>query len=441
MQIAFFTLGTRGDVEPMVALARGFADAGHEVRFVSDESARPLVLPYGIPGHFLTGSVHERLSALSGTSHLHPRDPYRFARVLTATYADLISTGAPEAAEAMRGCNLVIMSKSSFGIGYALAEKIRAVPCEAAFAPSASSRYLPTSLLPWPSAPLPGGIRRLLHEAAARAAWLGARDVVNTARRALGLAEISWPFGRGRSALLDAIPQLNGFSPTVVPPPPDWPKSVTVTGYWRHRDDGSWRPPPALAAFVETGPRPIYVGFGSMIDRRPAQLQEIVLRAVRGLGLRAVVSTGWGAMAGLPSSDDILVVEDVPHDWLFPRVAAVVCHGGAGTTAAVASSGTPSVIVPYGADQPFWGWALERLGVAPRAIPRRHLSVRRLTAALRRATTDDVMRRRAKEVSALVQAEDGVRRAVEVVDAWLSPVFGRASAAPGSPRRAAQSSI
>lgn len=426
MRIAFFTLGSRGDVEPIVALARGFAAAGHEAFFVTDESARPLVQPHGLRAHFLRGSVREHLSSSSGHGLWHARNPYSVAHALSGAYADVISAWAPEAAEAMQGSRLLIMSRTTFGIGYALAEKIRAIPCEAALAPDVSSRHLPSALLPWPSAPLPGAVKYLLNEAAIRAGWLGARAVVNAARRALGSEELSWPFGRARPAFLDSIPHLYGFSPTLVPRPPDWPKNITVTGFWHHGSDTSWQPSAALAGFLEAGPRPVYIGFGSVLDRRPARLQRTVLSALRRLGLRAVVATGWGAMTGVASTDEIFVVDDVPHDWLFPRVAAVVCHGGSGTIGAALRAGTPSVIVPYFADQPFWGWAMERLGVSPRSVPRRHLSVERLTAALRQATTDAAMRDRAAEIAALVRAEDGVRRAIEAIEAWLTPSLGGA---------------
>jgi UDP:flavonoid glycosyltransferase YjiC (YdhE family) len=295
MQIGFFTLGSRGDVQPVVALAKGFADAGHDVRFVSDESTKPLVLPYGISGHFLCGNLQERFSGASGQPLWNARNPYALMRVLSGLYADLVPASMQEAADAMQGCKLLIMSKSTLGIGYGIAEKIRAIPCEIAFAPGAWSRHMPTPLVPasWWSVPMPVGIRRLLHEAALRATWLGMRDVSNAARRALGVREISWPFGRGRPALLDAIPQLYGFSPTLVPRPPDWPKNITITGFWHHRHGGVPEPPPALAAFLAAGSKPIYVGFGSAVDSKPQQLREIVVRAVRRLGLRSIVSRGW----------------------------------------------------------------------------------------------------------------------------------------------------
>ncbi len=291
MQIAFFTLSSRGDVQPLAALAKGFADAGHDVLFVTDEGSAPLVQPHGLRAHFLRGSLRERLSS-ADEPLWRARNPYSVARALTGAYADIISAWAPEAARAMQGSRLLMISGVTLGIGYALAEKIRATPCEAALAPYISSRHLPSALLPWPSAPLSGGMKRLLNEAALRAAWLGARDVVNTARRSLGCAEIRWPFGRASGGLLDLVPRLYGFSPTLVPRPPDWPKTVTVTGFWHHRLDLAWEPPAALAAFLEAGPTPVYIGFGSVSDHRPTQLHGVVLGALRRLGLRAVVSRG-----------------------------------------------------------------------------------------------------------------------------------------------------
>ena len=432
MKIGFFTVGSRGDVQPFVALAKGFAAAGHDVLFVADEGARDLVTPHGIPAHFLRGSVRERLVTTSGQPTWRGRDPYRLSRGFMQAFADIMGPWAVEAAEAMQGCKLLIMSNVSFGVGYAIAEKIRAIPCEASVLPAATSRYLPSYILLWPSLPLPGAVRRLLSEAANRAAWLGARDVVNAARRDLGVAEVRWPFGRSRPAFLDAIPKLYGFSPSLVRRPPDWPKNITITGFWHHRPDSAWQPPADLAAFLAAGPKPIYVGFGSRPDPNPTQLQNVVLRSIRRLGLRAVVSTGWGTMAGTKPTDDLLVIDDVPHEWLFPRVAAVLFHGGPGTVGAVLRAAVPSVIIPYLIDQPFWGWAMEQAGVAPPMISRGRLSVGRLTAALRRATTDEALHGRIRDMSARVLAEDGVRRAVETVEAWLSPT-NRPSAVASRP--------
>ena len=429
VRIAFFTLGSRGDIEPLALLAKGFADAGHDVTFISDESARPLVAPLAIPAHFLPGNLRERHAAGPALPSRLNLNPYLMARALTGGYADVIGSWAVQAAEVALGSKLLIFSNASYGIGFSIAQRVHAIPCEASVFPARSSRYLPSALLPWPGLPLPATARALLHEATVRASWLGARDVVNAARRALDLEVISWPFDRTQATFRDALPVLYGYSPTLVPPPPDWPKTIAVTGFWHGPSLESWRPPQALASFLEAGPRPIYVGFGSMRDPRPEHVQDIVLRAIRRLGLRAVIARGWGAMSAASSSNDIFVVDEVPHDWLFPRMAAVVSHGGPGTLGAVLRAGTVPVVVPYLADQPFWGWALERMGVAPRMVPRWRLSAGRLTAALHRATTDAVMRARVSEVSQQVRAENGVQRAVEAIEARLSPALVGANAA------------
>ncbi len=434
MRIAFFTLSSRGDVEPLAWLAKGFADAGHDVTFISDESAKPLIAPTGVPAHFLPGNLRERWSSGPAPPFWRGLNPYTMARALTEPYADVAASWAVEAVEVAAGSKLVIFSNATFGMGFAIAQRVRAIPCEASVFPARASRYLPSTLLPWPGLPLPGGAWPLLHEGATRAGWLGSRDVINAVRRALDLEVVSWPFGRAQAMFRDALPALYGYSPTLVPPPPDWPKSIAVTGFWHRPSLVSWQPPPALASFLEAGPTPIYVGFGSMRDPRPEQVQDIVFRSIRRLGLRAVVGLGWGAMGAPSSSDDILVVKEVPHDWLFPRMAAVVCHGGSGTVGAAVRAGTMPVLVPYFGDQPFWGWALQRAGVSPRMVPRWRLSAGRLTAALRQATTDPAMRARVSEVSQQVRAENGVQRAVEVIEARLSPARMGANAARGQAR-------
>jgi sterol 3beta-glucosyltransferase len=438
VRISFFTLGSRGDIEPLAWLAKGFADAGHDVTFISDESAKPLLAPMGVPAHYLAGNLRERWAPGSALPFRQRLNPFAMARALTEPYADVIGSWIVQAAEAALRSNLLIFSNASYGIGYAIAQRVRAIPCEASVFPARSSRYLPSALLPWPGLPVAGGIGFLLHEATVRAGWLGAREVVNAGRRALGLEAVSWPFGRTQAAFREALPVLYGYSPTLLPPPPDWPKTIAVTGSWHRRSPVAWQPPQALASFLAAGPTPVYVGFGSMLDPRPDQVRDIVLRSLRRLGLRAVVARGWGAVSAASSSDDIFVVDEVPHDWLFPRMAAVVCHGGSGTVGAALRAGTVPVVVPYFSDQPFWGWALERKGVAPRMVPRWRLSAGRLTAALRRATTDAAMRARMSEVSQQVQAENGVWRAVEVIEGWLLPARVGPNAARDSARTAAE---
>jgi UDP:flavonoid glycosyltransferase YjiC (YdhE family) len=210
-------------------------------------------------------------------------------------------------------------------------------------------------------------------------------------------------------------PVLYGFSPLVIPPPPDWGGNVHVTGYWFLEPAVSWTPPADLTTFLDGGPPPIYVGFGSMSSRRPEETTRLVLSALAQTGQRAVLLSGWGGLTKADLPDSVLMIHSVPHDWLFRRVAAVVHHGGAGTTAAGLRAGAPSVIIPFFGDQPFWGQRVVALGVGPEPIPRQQLTAESLAAAIEEAVTNVAMRRRAADLGEQIRAEDGVARAVEAI--------------------------
>ena len=206
---------------------------------------------------------------------------------------------------------------------------------------------------------------------------------------------------------------LYGFSPAVLPRPADWGDHVQVTGYWfldGERDN--WRPDTELQRFLDGGAAPVYVGFGSMSSDGEENLTGIVFSALRRCGLRGVLATGWGGLTPAQLPPDMLMLDWVPHDWLFPRTAAVIHHGGAGTTATGLRHGVPQVVVPFFGDQHFWGNRVHELGVGPRPVPRRHITADRLAAAVRIAASEPAVRARAAEVGTLIRTEDGVSTAV-----------------------------
>jgi UDP:flavonoid glycosyltransferase YjiC (YdhE family) len=201
-------------------------------------------------------------------------------------------------------------------------------------------------------------------------------------------------------------PICHGYSPAVVPRPSDWPAEVQVTGYrWPATPEG-WKPPDELVHFLAAGPAPVFVGFGSMTREQSGRLGEIIGAGVTRAGVRAVVQSGWTGLSG--AGRDVLTIGDVPHDWLFPRMAVVVHHAGAGTTAAGIRAGVPAVPVPMLVDQPFWAARLHRLGVAPRPVPVRELTAETLADALRTCLDRPAYRDRAAALARRVRAEDGV---------------------------------
>nr|WP_272918090.1 glycosyltransferase [Actinomadura rayongensis] len=177
-------------------------------------------------------------------------------------------------------------------------------------------------------------------------------------------------------------------------------------------DEPAYEPPADLAAFLAAGPPPVYAGFGSMVAKDPELTDLTVRTALRVAGLRGIVQGDPAT-----SDDDVLAVRDVPHAWLFPRVAAVVHHGGAGTTAAGLRAGVPTIVCPFFGDQPYWGERVAALGAGPSPLPFRSLTVPDLASRLRRATSDPSIRERAAVVGARLRAEDGIARALDVLDA------------------------
>jgi sterol 3beta-glucosyltransferase len=268
---------------------------------------------------------------------------------------------------------------------------------------------VPTAEFPMPGSAPAGGHGALDNRAAGRQLLDRGRtvyaDVLPRLGRRLGLprdaSETVWDHWLGSSGW----PICSGYSPAVVPRPADWPVNVEVVGYWWPAASPSWRPGPDITDFLSAGPPPVFVGFGSMAVGSGEQLGPVILEAIREAGVRAVVQSGWAEVC--VAGDDVLQVGDVPHEWLFPRMAAAVHHAGAGTTAAGLRAGVPAVPVPVMADQPFWAERVHHLGAGPAPVPFADLTPRRLAAAIRAALDEPRQRDRAKELARFVNSEDG----------------------------------
>jgi sterol 3beta-glucosyltransferase len=211
---------------------------------------------------------------------------------------------------------------------------------------------------------------------------------------------------------------MYGYSPIVVPNPDDWPPTARAVGYWLPDPVAGWDDP-ALAAFIDGGTPPVYIGFGSNVDDDPVALGRLVSDAVHQAGVRAVVQAGQGLIES-ESSDGIYVTGPLPHSWLFPKMACVVHHGGSGTTGEAIRARRPQVIVPFTTDQPFWATRMRHLGVSPEPFSRKRLTVEHLAESIVRATTDPSITRAATEVGDRVLAEDGIAGAAEYLSALTS---------------------
>ena len=415
--IAIFTIGTQGDVRPCVALGQGLRRMGYPVRIVTSANFGPLVREAGLEFFPLTADFQAMLEADRGIAEqgLNLRAMARFFR---QRYAQWAEHWAEEGMAASEGASLLIGSSNCVLLSKALSER-HGVPFAIAWLqPLTPSRELPPMVLSAARARLPGALSLAAHRLQSLLMWHVMRPAINDiVRPRLGLPR--YP-RLGPSLGADALGAkvLNGFSRHVLARPADWPDSVQVTGYW-FGDAPAWAPPAALADFLAAGPKPVYIGFGSMVGQHAAALTRIVLDGVRRSGRRAVLATGWGGLEidEGPLGEQIYGLCHAPHEWLFPRMAAAVHHGGAGTTAAAARAGIPSAIVPFYGDQPFWARCLQRRGVAPAALDRRQLRADGLAAALE-AMRQPAMLREARELGLAIRAEDGVGEALRHLRQW-----------------------
>lgn len=226
------------------------------------------------------------------------------------------------------------------------------------------------------------------------------------------------PFGKQASS---GYPTIISCSNHVFPRPSDWQDGIHNTGYWFLDDDKTWQPPQELLDFLNKGKPPVYVGFGSIGDTKSAeQTTSIVLEALKLTGQRGILATGWGSMLKPDTiPEDVFFLEGAPHDWIFPKMSAVVHHGGAGTTAACLRAGIPSVVVPFCNDQFAWGRKVYELGKGSKAIPRKTLTARKFSEAINFALEKEISCK-AKELGKLISCENGAENAARVVIAAVN---------------------
>ncbi len=353
-------------------------------------------------------------------------NPVRFLRTTSRVARDILDVLSDDAWAAAQGCDALIYSLPLSLSGHTVADALGIPGIPAALYPLHPTRAFPSILTP--RLPRLGRHANWLSGFVVEEAfWLMFRSHQNRWRRKrLGLAPlpVRAPFS---SLSAQGVPVLYGFSPSVIPRPRDWHGAEIVCGYWFLRSSDAWTPAADLADFLDHGPPPVYVGFGSMASEDPEHTAGIVLEALQRTGLRAILASGWGGLQRSRLPPTVRSVEFVPHDWLFSRVCGAVHHGGAGTTAAALRAGIPSVIVPFFADQFFWGSRLNALGLSPSPIAKGALSVRSLERALREMTESGEMRARCRAMGRVIESERGVENAAAAADRYLRSVMRASS--------------
>lgn len=423
MHFAMTTIGTEGDVRPFVAIALGLVRNGHRVTIATHADYEEMVVARGLGFRPIGRSFKALVESAAGRAWIQSGASLRrYLRTTQEIFPPLLRPWAEDAYRAALDADAVIAHPFTFGGALAAAEKKGMPAWIAALPPFAPSGEIEPVF--YPRAPAWKWLRRGLGRMSLRSVGALMRPELDAFRAGEGLPPLPSP-----SFIVDAIaggtPLLHLFSEAIVARPSDWPAAVHVTGFC-FLDEPSFTPPPDLVAFMNDGPPPLYVGFGSMTGEDPAALAAMTMRAIARTGERAVLVTGWGGLeasreldASRAAQRSIHVTGRVAHDWLLPRCRAVVHHGGAGTLAAGLRARRPTLVVAYFGDQPFWGHRAARLGVGPMPLLRRDLSEASLANAIRRLLDDASFVERAKAVGDRIAREDGVANAVALIEARI----------------------
>jgi sterol 3beta-glucosyltransferase len=423
MRIAIIALGSRGDVQPYIALGKGLKKSGHTIRLVTHQNFKELVKFNELEFWPVEGSVQDIAQSKEMQAHIEKGN---FLSMMSQMRKEAMRGAIKLSKVGMEACkntNLIIAGIGSLFAGIALAEKLEIPFIQAYYIPFTPTKAFPSFLFPKLPFLSVGFLNLFSYSITRQIIWQGYKSADNLARKqVLGLPPTSF-FGPYKTYRFNQNPVLYGFSQLVIPKPYDWGNNIYITGYWllEHGDD--WKPPSELIEFIKSGTKPIYVGFGSMSSRKPEETADIVLNAISKTKQRAIILSGWGGLQKANLPDNVFMIDSIPISWLFPRVSVAIHHGGAGTTAEALKAGIPSIVIPFFGDQFYWGKRVFELGVGPEPIPRKKLTAERLSKAIQEAVTNQNMHQHAANLGAKIRMEDGVSNAVAIVQKLESNII------------------
>jgi UDP:flavonoid glycosyltransferase YjiC (YdhE family) len=443
MNIVIQIVGSRGDVQPFIALGKVLNKTfGHRVRVATHPTFRDFVTENGLEFFSIGGDPAELMAFMVKNPGLMPGfDAMRngdigkrrkgIHEMVTGCWRSCIEVGDGTGVEASDS----LLDGRSFDSGVSIsgdpiskpfvADAIIANPPSFAHVHIAEKLGIPLHIMftmPWsPTQAFPHPLANVIstncdlpmtnfitYALIDMMTWQGLGDVINRFRqKTLNLEPVSIMWAPGMASRL-RIPHTYCWSPALIPKPGDWGNHIDISGFYFLNLASDYTPPPDLAAFLADGPPPVYIGFGSIVVDDPNAMTKLIFEAVKKTGQRALVSKGWGGIGadqlGIP--DGVFMLGNCPHDWLFKQVSCVVHHGGAGTSAAGISSGRPTVVVPFFGDQPFWGAMIARAGAGPKPIPYKDLTADQLAAAIEEALKPESLER-AAELSDKIKQEKG----------------------------------
>ena len=409
MRLTMISIGSTGDVRPYVILGKELNRRGHDVTVAAFSPFEKMIKDAGLDFYPLAGDVVKFMASIMkpGTTGINYLQ--RVQNAIREVAGPLLNNmqAACKDAEAI----ITTFFGSSM---YSIAEKNN-VPC-------IQTQYYPmdyNDVMPISSAPgLKAG--KAWNKMTYKVGYLLINSLEH--RYLTGWRKEQGMRVRKIRPMPDytvnghQIPVLYAVSPLLMPRPLSWNEHIHMTGFWTETEKPDYTPDKALSAFLAAGEKPVYIGFGSMVSGDMGKTLSIVLEAVEQSGIRAILQKGWGGAEVTAPSSRVHVADYIPHEWLFEQVAAVVHHGGAGTTAAGLKAGKPTLIIPFGGDQPFWGMRVRALGLGPKPIRREFLTAERLTRALVDLTQTKSYCVAARELGMRLREENGTKIAADIIE-------------------------
>lgn len=456
LNVVIQVVGSRGDVQPFVALGKVLKDRyGHRVRLATHPNFKNFVQENDLEFFSIGGDPSQLMAFMVKNPSLMPG-------VRSLVSGD-VSQRRKDVAEYLQGCwrscyqsgdgmhgatsgddpeadtrpfvaDCIIANPPSFAHVHC-AEKL-GIPLHIMF----TMPYSPTQAFPHPLANIqasnadPHLTNYISYAMIEVLSWQGLGDIINRFRaKCLGLDPISRMWAPGMLQRLK-VPHTYCWSPALIPKPKDWNSLISISGFYFLNLASDYTPSPELQAFLDHGPPPVYIGFGSIVLDDPNAMTELTFQAAKETGQRVLLSKGWGGMGAdeLHIPESVFMLGNVPHDWLFKHVSCVVHHGGAGTTAAGITAGRPTVVVPFFGDQPFWGAMVARAGAGPDPIPHKQLTAQKLANAINFCLKPESLTR-AKELARKIAQERGDETGAQLFYQYLDVDRLRCTLAPSRP--------
>jgi sterol 3beta-glucosyltransferase len=412
MHYAIVAIGSRGDVQPYVALTLGLKDRGDEVTIFAHENFKDFVEGYHIGFVPITGHVEDLLQSAEGMKMLKNGSLFAFMRYLLkmndVTMQSLIQlTGLFDRADVLLSSLLAVPWVDA--IAEKLGKKWAIVQLNL---PAVSTKAFPWIVFDFFDFPAYNLFTYHLYE---WVYWRVNKKNINSFRRAIGLTELKRAFLKKIAE--ERIPNLHCFSPALLARPADWSDETDITGFLFLPQSIQFHIPPELEVWLDQGDKPVYIGFGSIPVPDPALIISIIKALLAKTKYRFIYCYNWTPAMDLPDSPKLFQIKTIAHDWLFPRCRAVIIHGGVGTTAAALRTGIPMIIVSIIADQPWWGKIIQKKGVGVH-IPFKKLTARKILSALERISMPDIQEK-ARKTADQINSENGVKNTINKLDYYF----------------------